>query len=291
VSTRLELYPTGMEPRRALEESRAALLDRRGLSVDDVKDRIRARFPEAAPVPGRPELDGLLTPVGLHWDHQAGRYMLPHRGGVLSTLASSGRHSTSFATADQRDAALRDIEDRLDGFIESGGFLALTVDPRRLLLATRQVAAYTGADVLDLERMLIDEMRGIVDGAKGASWERFLQADNERGERGWSILKQVVDRAVPKLEKGLREREGLLTLTGLGLLARYDHFHLLDRLRDDLTHAGRGGSLKGVLLVVPGEDPAARPVVDGRPIPVITANQWAHVPSAWLRIEHEGEAA
>ena len=217
--------------------------------------------------------------------------MLPHRDGVLSTLASSGRHSTSFATPDQRDAALRDIEDRLDGFVESGGFLALTVDPRRLLPATRQIAAYTGADVLDLERMLIDEMRGIVDGAKGASWERFLQADNERGERGWSILKQVVDRAVPKLETRLREREGLLTLTGLGLLARYDHFQLLDRLRDDLTHAGRGGPFKGVLLVVPGEDPAARPVVDGRPIPVITANQWAHVPSAWLRIEREGEAA
>jgi hypothetical protein len=291
VSTRLELYPTGMSPERAVEESRAALLDRRGLSEDDVRERIRARFPDAAPLPGRPELDRLLERVGLEWVHETQRYKLPQRGGVLATIASSSRHSTSFATPDLRESAIREIEDRLDGFVQAGGFLALTVDQRRLVSAVEQLAARTGATLLDLDRLLIDEMRAIVASAKNARWDRFLQADLERGERGWSVLTQVVDRAVPKAEETLYQTQGRVVVTGLGLLARYDHFSLLERLRDRLTRTRSEQPLKGVILLVPGDDPSARPVVDGLPVPIITANQWAHLPSAWLHTTQEGEAA
>src|SRR5690606_22655239 len=181
VSTRLELYPTGMSPERAVEESRAALLDRRGLSEDDVRERIRARFPDAAPLPGRPELDRLLERVGLEWSHETDRFQLPQRGGVLATIASSTRHSTSFATPDLRESAIREIEDRLDGFVRAGGFLTLTVDQRRLVYAAEQVTARTKATRLDLDRLLIQEMRAIVASAKNARWERFLQADLEKG--------------------------------------------------------------------------------------------------------------
>lgn len=295
VSTRLELYPTGMAPVRTIDESRAALLDRRGLTPDDVRDRIRARFPDAAPLPGRPELDRLMERIGLEWNPGANRgegaYELPNRGGVLSTIASLTRHATSFATPDQRDAAVREFEDRMDTFVRSGGFLALTVDPRSLYEAADQVAARTGATRLDLDRLLICEMRAIVASAKGARWERFLQADLERGERGWSVLTQIVGRAIPRVEEALWSIEGHVVLSGLGLLARYDHFSLLERLRDALTRNRTGRPLEGLLLLVPGDDASARPVLDGRPIPIITANQWAHLPSAWLRATQEGEAA
>jgi serine/threonine protein kinase len=291
VSTRLELYPNSMAPERAIEESRATLLDRRGLEPDDVRDRVRARFPDAAPLPNRPELDGLLEAVGLRWSQDVGVYAVPQRGGVLSTIASSTRHGTSFSSPDERDEAVREIEDRLDGFVRSGGFLALTVDPRRLVPATRQVASRAEARHVDLDRLLIDEMRTIVASAKNARWDRFLQADLERGERGWSVLTQVVDRAVPRVEEALRKIDGRVVLTGFGLLARYDHFPVLERLRDDLTRGRVDDALQGVVLVVPGDDPSARPMVDGRPIPIITANQWAHLPGAWLQSHEEGEAA
>ena len=134
--------------------------------------------------------------IGLRWSDEEKRYGLPHRGGVLSTFVSSTRQSTSFATPDQRDAAIRDIEDRLDSFTRTGGFLALTVDQRRLQRAARQIACVQGARLVDMDRRLIDEMRAFVV-AKNAQWDRLLRADLERGERGWSILKQVVDRAVP----------------------------------------------------------------------------------------------
>ncbi len=290
VSTRLELYPTRMSGEQTIEEARGLLLDRRGLKPDDVRDRIRARFPEAASIPGRPGLDRLVKTIGLEWNREDERYMLPERGGILPTLVSSSRHSTSFASADQRDAAIREIEDRLDGFVRSGGFLALTVDQRRLIPAVSPLASRTGASTMDLDRLLIDEMRAIA-ASKNARWERLLQADVEQGDKGWTILKQLVDRAIPNVEETLMQTEGRVVLTGLGLLARYDHFALLERLRDALTR-GRGDQpLQGVLLTVPGDDPSARPVVDGRPIPIITANQWAHLPSAWLETTEEGEAA
>jgi len=291
VSTRLELYPTGMSPERAVEESRAALLDRHGLREDDVRERIRARFPDAAPLPGRPELDHLLERVGLEWSHETDRFQLPQRGGVLATIASSTRHSTSFATPDLRESAIREIEDRLDGFVRTGGFLALTVDQRRLVYAAELVTARTKATRLDLDRLLIQEMRAIVASAKNARWERFLQADLEKGDRGWSVLTQLVDRAVPKVEEALYGTQGSVVATGLGLLARYDHFSLLERLRDRLTRSRADQPLTGLILLVPGDDPSARPVVDGRPVPIITANQWAHLPSAWLQTTQEGAAA
>lgn len=290
VSTRLELYPTDMPPARAVQESRAALLDRRGLSVTDVQDRIRARFPEAARLPGRPELDRLLESIELHWDDERERYVLPHRGGVLSTISTSSRHATSFGSPDERDATVREIEERLDAIVRSGGFLALTAHPRRLVEASQRVAGYAEARLMNLERLLLDDMKHTV-ASVGGRWERFLQADNERGEVGWSKLQQVVDRAIPQVEQKLWSMDGLIVLTGFGLLARYDRLGLLDRLRDGLTHGRNDKPLRGVLLIVPGDDPSARPIVDGRPVPVITANQWAHIPTAWLEQQQEGEAA
>jgi serine/threonine protein kinase len=291
ISTRLELYPSGMDPDRTVEEARPVLLDRRGLSVDEVRHRIRARFPKAAPLPDRPELDRLLESIDLQWDREDGRYVLPHRSGVLSTFGSSGRSTTSFETNDERDAAVRRFEERLDEFREAGGFLALTVDRRRLDPAIECVASYTGAEHLRFERMFIDEMRSIVEGTKGARWDRILEADNEKGERGWSVLQQLVDRAVPEVVSILKETEGLILLTGFGLLARYDRFGILEDFRDLLTRKRGAQPLSGMILIVPGDDPSARPVVDGRPLPVITANQWAHLPSAWLQSRLEGQAA
>jgi hypothetical protein len=40
--------------------------------------------------------------------------------------------------------------------------------------------------------------------------------------------------------------------------------------------------LAGLLLLVPGTDRDKPPMVDGTPIPVVTAGQWTRVPSAWL---------
>lgn len=40
--------------------------------------------------------------------------------------------------------------------------------------------------------------------------------------------------------------------------------------------------LRALIVFAPGEDPTARPMIDGQPVPVLTANQWAHAPRLWL---------
>jgi serine/threonine protein kinase len=291
VSSRLELYPAGMPAARAIEECRAALLDRHGLGAGAVADRVRARFPAAAPLPTRPELDRYLEPLGLRWDGSVGRYVLESRGGILATHYSTSGRTTSFASPDERDAAVRDTEERFERIARDGGFLALTVDRRRIAEAVPAVAARLGGTALDLDRLLIDAMREQA-AAANADWKLLLMADAaDRGDRRWNLLQRLVDRALPRVETQLYGTSGVAVVSGLGLLARYERVQVIERLRDALTRRDSGHPLRGVVIVVPGEDPSARPVVDGHPVPVVTANQWAHLPSAWLTQPPKGEAA
>lgn len=293
VSTRLELYLRGMTPERAVQECRALLLDRRGLTASEVRSRVRARYPEAAEMPGRPQLDSLLEPLGLRW-HEApkgdGRYQMPQRSGVLSTYVSTTAKTTIFSSADERDAATRELDHRLDALRTGGGFLALTVGRRRYAGSADVIAAQLGAKRLDLDATLLQAMHALSD-ELGARWEAFLDADNRRGQQQWTRLQQLLDRVLPAVEEQVLASDGLLVLTGFGLLARYDRSGVLANLRDAMTHRAHSHRLSGVVLMIPGDDPTSRPVVDGMPIPVITANQWGHVPSAWLSRIQEDEAA
>ena len=76
VSSRQELYPRGMAAERALRLGIGALSGlglgeaREGLHRRTDPGRIESRYPEAEPLPDRPELDDLLERVGLdvRWD-------------------------------------------------------------------------------------------------------------------------------------------------------------------------------------------------------------------------------
>ena len=46
--------------------------------------------------------------------------------------------------------------------------------------------------------------------------------------------------------------------------------------------AGRAGGPPGVWLLAPNDEQEARPMIDGRPVPVFPAAQWARVPREWL---------
>jgi serine/threonine protein kinase len=287
VSARLELYPRGMSAEQAIAESRGALIDRRGLTVDDVGRRVSARFPEAADLPGRPQLDELLEQAGvaLVWhdgdDHHKGRYRVPDRGGPLSTRMASS-DSTSATPADGADEAVRSLDHRLDQLARDGGFVALTVDARRLRRATDALAVRLGATVVDVDAELVAAMRAEADAA-GADWERLVAADAaDPDSTWWSRLLTLVRRAVPRLEQRLRTADEVVVAVSLGLLARYERLDVIERLREQVTREASDDPLQALVVVVPGHDPHARPTVDGTPVPVLTANQHGHVPRAWL---------
>ena len=97
VSSRQELYPRGMDAARALKLSQGALYGVRSLTVEQIRERVSSRYPEAAPLPERPALDDLLRAAGFdfRWDavaEAAGRYV--SRAREVGSI-SSGSESIS----------------------------------------------------------------------------------------------------------------------------------------------------------------------------------------------------
>ncbi len=290
LSSRLELYPRGMPADRALRLALGALAGARNLTPEEIRRRVAGRYPEAAPLPDRPELDTLLHDAGseLVWAPDTadglGTYRSPLRGFVTigsatsHTRASHGaaRVAGSGAGMDATDA----FDERLRRALQNQAFLALTVSPRRLADAERALVSQFAIDARSADELLIRHMKAAADEA-GADWGIVLRADDEpRGSADWAALMRLVShRALPRVRAELAAAPRPLLLTNLGLLARYDQMTLLDHLRDA---AGGPDGPPGVWLLVPSDAQESRPMVDGAPVPVFTAAQWARIPPTWL---------
>jgi serine/threonine protein kinase len=293
VSSRQELYPRRMDAARALRLSQGALLGVVQLSVADIHERVRSRYPEAAPLPDRPALDDLLDAAGLSlkWDPTAGK----DRGGsYISSLhetesVSAGSDSiprlptqigpglATDITPEIADA--RQFEERLERGIKEGSFLTLLVHPKYYQRAMRELSARFPVRLVDLEGVFIDALREVADKA-GVNWELVLQTDVVPNTGDWNKLMLLVGRTLPIIEQELTSVDQTLLLVFPGLLARYDQMTLLERLRDRI---GRSGGLRGVWVLVPGDQQA---LIDGKAVPIISAGQRATIPDSWLKNVH-----
>jgi hypothetical protein len=72
-----------------------------------------------------------------------------------------------------------------------------------------------------------------------------------------------------------------------GLLARYDQIQLLERMREA---CGRQHDGPGFIVLIAADEQRHMPVLDGKPIPVILASEWARIPEAWLENAHRSSA-
>ena len=290
LSSRLELYPRDMAADRALRLALGALAGARNLTPEEVRRRVAGRYPEAAPLPDRPELDTLLRDAGseLCWasDTADGRGAYLSRLRRFVTIGSATSYTrVSHGTARVAEAGPAEwgdtdaFDERLRRALQNRAFLALTVSPRRLVNAERALASAFAIDARSADELLIRHMKA-AGGEAGADWRIVLRADREpRGSADWATLMRLVShRALPRVRAELAATPRPVLLTNLGLLARYDQMAFLDGLRDA---AGRRGT-PGVWLLVPSDAQESRPMVDGRPVPVFTAAQWARIPAAWL---------
>lgn len=286
LSSRLELYPRGMAANRALKLALGALAGARTLNPEQIRARVAGRYPESARLPDRPALDTLLQDAGseLVWrpdaDNGRGAYESRFRGFVTVTSGTSHKRTSGQVAGTEDWSDRQDFDQRLRRVLDDRGFLAITVPAHRLAEAEHALASAFSIDPRSLDELLIRHMKAAAAEA-GADWQVILRADREpRGSSDWTnLLRLVAHRALPRVRDEMAAAERPVLLTNLGLLARYDQMAFLDGLRD--SAGGRDGP-PGVWLLVPSDPQESRPLIDGKPVPVFTAAQWARLPGAWL---------
>lgn len=286
-SPRVELYPRGMDPGRAIRRGQGSLLGPQSLTVDEVHRRIRSRFPDAAPLPGRPALDRLLADSGLPltWDDASAAYRFPEptlagvtTGSVVPLRAASGQGKDR---AMSEEAA--EFERRLVRTATEGGFLAVTV-ALRLADATAAELARRGATTVDLDRLLVRHLRAEASRLHIPDFSVVLTADRQPpATEDARQLRRLVNAAAAAVEAELHAAGPMVLVTGLGLLLRYGHIAMLERLRDD---AGTAGATVRTAWVVVPMDGDGRPMLDGHSIPTLTPGQWTALPPDWLAQVH-----
>jgi len=298
VSPRMEIYPRGMSAARAAKicSNLAPTVGPDGrseeLSVDDVRKRVAGRFPEAEPLPDRPELDSLLlaNDWNIRWDPNALKGAGAYAARMAPVLTTSNstipwRPTVTQGTAlpvDEEALVARRFDERLRASAQHGGFLVLTVPEKYYLRAEQQLARQYGVPTVSVDRALIHAM-GEVAAARRVRWDTVLKADADpTNSRNWQNLKNVVNEALPRVVQAIPKAAPPVLLTNPGLLARYGQ---LDWLSDLAQMTGRADGVHGVWLLVPWDDHSTPPALGDEAIPILPS-QRAHIPTGWLGNRH-----
>lgn len=296
-SARLELYPRGMSAARALRLSLSALTGE-GLTVNGLRRRVGARYPEAHPLPDRPDLDRLLEPHGLVFVAELGEYRRPGQQGTTSMTVLLPRYASTAApglparrdpTA-QRAAA---FQDQLDRGIASRRFRVIQVRADLAVAAAERLGQTLGVAPISLDHALAAAIRRCA-AADEVDWSNIEAADRA-GPEGpdWPLLvglvRDAADAMVDALLKdGARKDAGPLVLVWPGALARYGLSSALARLVEQAERGDTGA----VLLVVPSHADGLAPSINGRlPVPAPLPGQRLQMPEPWLANAHRAAAA
>ncbi len=299
LSSRQEIYPRGMPALQALRASINALVGAK-LSAAALQARVRGRYPEASPLPGRPELDRLLEEAGapLGWDPAAadgaGAYTSPTLGSTQT--AGTATHTVRAPTRAHHDISLEGslaqaaaVEERLQRSLRQGGFLVLTT-PLRLgrhadAELMRRFGAKHGLQRINFDALLLSTLKGQATAAR-VDWSVVLRADaSERGSRDWTNLMRLVQRTLPALRSALLQSSTPLLLVSAGLVARYELMPLVTEIE---AAAGRPAQTPSVWLLVPTSHQGL-PVIDGVAVPLVNNlnnSQALLLPQAWIENKH-----
>ncbi|MEK7750965.1 MAG: hypothetical protein AAB654_03545, partial [Acidobacteriota bacterium] len=292
VSPRVELYPGGMDALRSLKLAQAGLAGLRQLTVEDLRRRVEERYPEAAHLPDRPELDEMLSSAGfsLRWDESQCAYVVPAPPATPSSESLQRLQTVVVTTPPALRplieqppdvAEARDFEDLLRNAYHIPSYLVLATAPKFLRDSERELRNRFPMDVVNLEAELIRSMREQAE-RLGVDWSVVLRADAADPDSPDNRrLRMLVQRSIGPIEERLARRQRNVLLTYPGLLARYGQVAVLDRLRDQTRDAG-------LWVLIATDEQTGPPTLDGAAIPALGASQWARVPRPWLENKHRG---
>jgi serine/threonine protein kinase len=299
-SARLELYPHGMDARRALALCHGVLSgERDGLTEAQLRDTVLARYPEAEALPPRPALDALVEDaLRLTWDNARARWRRPAAPAepsstlrseaapvVLPTLLPDARPARR--SPEQQEAW--EFDDALTIAARRGDLRVFTVAPSAATAVAARVAERLGTTAQSLDAALLAEVDALV-AKKKINPEVVIAADREGpAGRHWLTLRKLVVEAADTLAARWTNERGALVLGDLGLAARFNLGALLQSLLD----ATRRDDGRAVFVVVPRFSEGAGASIDGGalpalPVPVFSPGQRMEVPRAWVENRHRG---
>ncbi len=310
LSSRQEIYSQGMPALQALRQSLGALVGAPVLSTRELQMRVRGRYPDASPLPGRPELDRLLEAVDapLKWSataaQGAGAYLCASLGNgpTGGTTSLFSRQSTYLGIAGGEGgsdlaawiAQAVNAEDRLQRNLKAGGLRVMTVEPRQARHAEAQLLRRFGPasgvtpplQGLSFDALLLQALRAEALAAK-VDWSKVLSADAaEPGSRDWANLQRLVQRTLASLKPQLLANTHPILLTNLGLLARYK---LMSLVTDLEACAGRPGGTPSVWLLLASHKQGL-PFIDATPVALVNSSQAFGLPQAWTENRHRAAA-
>lgn len=293
-SPRLEIYPREMDPVRALDLS-AAILSSGEIEPDAVHRLIRTRYPAAAALPDRPELDRLLEPYGLRFDESRVVYRRPDAPPAHEVTSATRMFLTVLSSAQSDEPLLdtpdankaRAFHDALRAAAERGRFRVLSVRADLADQATLHLAHELRVEPIQLDTRLIEHIERLrqedeVDPSAIKDADRLGPGCEE-----WELLSQLVQAAADRMVVELLEhRDRPLLLTAPGLLQR---FGLEEQLKTLIQRAeAEEGS--AVLLLVPTHDTERPPTINNSMVVPVRAGQRLKVPRSWLENAHRAAA-
>jgi serine/threonine protein kinase len=295
LSSRLEIYLRGLPPDRALALAQNALFGGT-LTVEEIRNRVRARYPEAAPLPDHPELEKLIQRLGLElkWNPDAadgqGAYEPTYRESLsVSTSEPAPQRYSTRATptpptgVDPKVAEARALEDKLQYCARQGAFLVLSVEAPFIGAAQEEIRKRFPVSLCNLDEVFLNSLRQHAE-QRGANWNVILRADDADVQSpDWRKLQRVVDECLPDVEQSLRSGDTTRLVVNPGLLARYDRMDLLARVADDV---GRTGGIHGLWVLVPANDQTPLPTLNQKAIPITNAAQHARLTETWISNRH-----
>ncbi len=283
ISSRQELYPRNMDAGRVLKLSQGALLGVHNLTIEQIRDRVKSRYPEATSLPSRPLLDHLLQEANLDltWDNGSNSYVNSIQIKPFITSSTSlarlaiGSNGAETAVIAPEIADARQFEEKLQRGLTRGSFFALMINPRYYQRAYQELSARFDIELVDFEGLFIDALRQVAQKAN-VNWDLVLQTDAKPHQGDWNKLMLLVKRTMPLVEAQLTAINKTMLLIYPGLLARYNQMALLERLRDKI---GKSDGIAGLWILIPGEREAA---IERQAVPLLSPGQRSIIPESWL---------
>ncbi|MBI2373934.1 MAG: protein kinase [Deltaproteobacteria bacterium] len=291
-SARLEIYPVGMAPERALALSASQL--KSGLTPAEIIRRVSLRYPDAKALPPRTALDELLKPHGLVFDEVTSQYTRPgepehtHFSSKVSSLLRVETALPSQPLSMEPDAvAARQFDERLRNAFERHELRVLGVRADRAREAALALGKRLGAQPVAFDKVLVAAIREQMR-LGGVKREELIHDADRAGRNGstWKNLLKLVEKAADAVALSLLPPKEPLLLVQPGLIARYRLEAFTTRLMD----AAKGAEAP-VFLLVPSLDTGGIPTINREyAIPGLLASQVLWVSPDWLTNQHNRAA-